>query len=115
MLTRLSVAGYRSVRNLPVAIAPVTVFVGANGSGKTNLYRALRLLAEATAGRLSRALADEGRTMLVVTHEMEFAREVASQAIFLHQGLIEEQGLPREVLVKPRSERLRQFLSGGLK
>ena len=60
MLTRLSVAGYRSVRNLPVAIAPVTVFVGANGSGKTNLYRALRLLAEAAAGRLSRALADEG-------------------------------------------------------
>jgi arginine/ornithine transport system ATP-binding protein len=65
--------------------------------------------------KVMRALADEGRTMLVVTHEMEFAREVASQAIFLHQGLIEEQGLPREVLVKPRSERLRQFLSGGLK
>ena len=65
--------------------------------------------------KVMRALADEGRTMLVVTHEMEFAREVASQAIFLHQGLIEEQGLPRGGLVKPRSERLRQFLSGGLK
>ncbi len=65
--------------------------------------------------KVMRELADEGRTMLVVTHEMEFAREVASQAVFLHQGLVEEQGLPREVLVRPRSERLRQFLSGGLK
>jgi len=65
--------------------------------------------------KVMRELAEEGRTMLVVTHEMEFAREVASQAIFLHQGLIEEQGLPREVLVRPQSERLRQFLSGGLK
>lgn len=60
MLTRLTVAGYRSVRNLPIALAPVTVFVGANGTGKTNLYRALQLLAEAAGGRLSRALADEG-------------------------------------------------------
>jgi arginine/ornithine transport system ATP-binding protein len=65
--------------------------------------------------RVMRGLADEGRTMLVVTHEMEFAREVASHAIFLHQGLIEEQGLPREVLARPTSERLKQFLSGGLK
>ncbi|TDM08208.1 MAG: hypothetical protein C4K60_01540 [Ideonella sp. MAG2] len=65
--------------------------------------------------RVMRELAQEGRTMLVVTHEMEFAREVASHAIFLHQGLIEEQGPPKEVLVRPRSERLAQFLSGGLK
>ena len=65
--------------------------------------------------RVMRELAREGRTMLVVTHEMEFAREVASHAIFLHQGVIEEQGPPKEVLVHPRSERLAQFLSGGLK
>jgi len=65
--------------------------------------------------KVMRGLAAEGRTMLVVTHEMEFAREVANHAIFLHQGLIEEQGVPREVLVKPTSERLKQFLSGGLK
>jgi arginine/ornithine transport system ATP-binding protein len=65
--------------------------------------------------KVMRELAAEGRTMLVVTHEMEFAREVANHAIFLHQGLIEEQGLPREGLVRPASERLRQFLSGGLK
>ena len=42
-------------------------------------------------------------------------REVATQVLFLHQGRVEEQGDPREVLVRPRSERLRQFLAGGLK
>jgi predicted ATPase len=67
MLTHLTVVGYRSVRNLPVAIAPVTVFVGANGSGKTNVYRALRLLAEAAGGRLSRALASEGGLQSVLS------------------------------------------------
>ena len=62
-----------------------------------------------------RELAAEGRTMLVVTHEMGFAREVATEVLFLHQGRVEEQGPPHEVLVQPRSDRLRQFLSGGLK
>jgi len=65
--------------------------------------------------RVMRLLAEEGRTMLVVTHEMGFAREVSSQVIFLHQGCIEEQGDPREVLARPRSERLAQFLKGNLK
>jgi arginine/ornithine transport system ATP-binding protein len=65
--------------------------------------------------RVMRLLAEEGRTMLVVTHEMGFAREVSSQVIFLHKGCIEEQGDPREVLARPRSERLAQFLKGNLK
>jgi len=65
--------------------------------------------------RVMQTLAQEGRTMVVVTHEMGFAREVASQLIFLHKGQIEEQGVPREVLAKPKSERLAQFLSGSLK
>ena len=65
--------------------------------------------------KVMRDLADEGRTMIVVTHEMGFAREVSNSAIFLHRGLIEEQGAPKEVLVNPQSERLRQFLSGSLK
>ncbi len=65
--------------------------------------------------KVMRDLAEEGRTMIVVTHEMAFAREVSNHAIFLHQGLIEEQGNPREVLLNPHSERLRQFLSGSLK
>ena len=65
--------------------------------------------------RVMQTLAQEGRTMVVVTHEMGFAREVANQLIFLHKGQIEEQGLPRAVLANPKSERLAQFLSGSLK
>ncbi len=65
--------------------------------------------------KVMRDLADEGRTMIVVTHEMGFAREVSNSVIFLHKGLIEEQGMPKEILVNPQSERLRQFLSGSLK
>ncbi len=65
--------------------------------------------------RVMRALADEGRTMIVVTHEMGFAREVSSQTIFLHQGRIEEQGPPQKVFNTPESDRFRQFLAGNLK
>ena len=65
--------------------------------------------------KVMQGLAQEGRTMVVVTHEMGFAREVSNQLIFLHQGRVEEQGAPREVLANPRSERLQQFLAGSLK
>src|SRR5246127_389758 len=63
--------------------------------------------------RVMRQLAEEGTTMLVVTHEMSFARDAASQLIFLHQGRIEEQGAPAEVFGNPKSERCRQFLSSS--
>lgn len=56
-------------------------------------------------------LAEEGRTMLVVTHEMGFAREVASRVIFMHQGQIEEDGCPNTVFDHPKSPRFKQFLS----
>lgn len=65
--------------------------------------------------RVMRGLAEEGRTMVVVTHEMGFAQEVANQVVFLHQGRVEESGDPRQVLAHPSSERLQQFLSGSLK
>jgi ABC-type histidine transport system ATPase subunit len=61
--------------------------------------------------RVMRQLAEEGRTMLVVTHEMGFAREVANKVIFLHQGRIEEEGNPKEVFANPKSDRLRGFLT----
>ena len=64
--------------------------------------------------RVMRRLAEEGRTMIIVTHEMGFAREVSSEAIFLHEGKIEEQGTPEEVFDNPKSERCRQFLSSQL-
>jgi ABC-type histidine transport system ATPase subunit len=64
--------------------------------------------------RVMRQLAEEGRTMIVVTHEVGFAREVSSHVVFLHQGRIEEEGRPAEVLGNPKSERLRQFLASNL-
>ncbi len=60
-----------------------------------------------------RRLAEEGTTMLVVTHEMNFARDVSNKALFLHQGKIEEQGKPAELFSKPKSPRLQQFLSSS--
>ncbi len=65
--------------------------------------------------RVMQQLAEEGRTMLVVTHEMGFARNIASHVMFLHQGLVEEQGPPKELFTNPQSQRLQQFLSGSLK
>ena len=65
--------------------------------------------------RVMQNLASEGRTMIVVTHEMAFAKSVSNHVMFLHLGRAEEEGNPKEVLVNPRSERLRQFLSGSLK
>ena len=59
-------------------------------------------------------LAVEGRTMIVVTHETGFAREVSTHSVFLHEGRIEEQGPPKEIFSAPKSERFRQFLSSNL-
>ena len=58
-----------------------------------------------------RDLARDGTTMIVVTHEMAFAREVSDHVMFLHNGLIEEQGPPSDLFERPQSERLRQFLN----
>ncbi|MBY4675354.1 ABC transporter ATP-binding protein [Marinobacterium arenosum] len=63
--------------------------------------------------QVMRELAAEGRTMIVVTHEMAFARDVSSQVLFLHQGRIEEQGAPDQLFNAPRSERLQQFLASS--
>ena len=57
-----------------------------------------------------RELADEGMTMIVVTHEMGFAREVASRVVFMDQGLVVEEGPPAEVLGNPQQERTKRFL-----
>jgi polar amino acid transport system ATP-binding protein len=57
-----------------------------------------------------RDLAKQGMTMIVVTHEIGFAREVADQVLFMDQGVIVEQGPPKQVLDKPREERTKRFL-----
>ncbi|MGI3168093.1 ABC transporter ATP-binding protein [Pseudooceanicola sp. C21-150M6] len=56
-------------------------------------------------------LANEGRTMIIVTHDMRLAADVSDLVVFLHKGLIEEQGAPDQLFGAPKSERLRQFLS----
>lgn len=58
-----------------------------------------------------RTLADTGMTMMVVTHEIGFAREVADRVVFMDQGVIVEQGTPDQVLVSPREARTREFLA----
>lgn len=58
-------------------------------------------------------LAIEGRTMIIVTHDMKMAADVANHVIFLHQGVIEEEGSPDQLFGKPKSTRLRQFLSSS--
>ena len=64
--------------------------------------------------QVMRRLADEGRSMIVATHEMGFARDVSSRVIFLNAGRIEAEGPPSEIFSNPQSERCRQFLSGFL-
>ena len=61
--------------------------------------------------KVIRSLADQETTMIIVTHEMAFARDVSSQVLFMDEGRILEQGTPQEVLENPREERTKQFLS----
>ena len=60
--------------------------------------------------RVIERLAGSGMTMIMVTHEMNFARDVSSETIFMHNGLIEERGHPKDLFDRPQSERLQQFL-----
>jgi ABC-type histidine transport system ATPase subunit len=62
--------------------------------------------------KVIRDLAEEGRTMILVTHEMKFSRGVSSHVIYLHQGVIEEEGPPEQVFGHPKSARCKQFVSG---
>ncbi len=64
---------------------------------------------------IMRNIADEGSTMIVVTHELAFAREVSDQVVFLHKGQIEEMGTPDEFFNNTKSERVKEFLSNNLK
>ncbi|OLL28497.1 histidine/lysine/arginine/ornithine ABC transporter ATP-binding protein [Burkholderia sp. SRS-W-2-2016] len=63
--------------------------------------------------KVMQKLAAEGRTMIVVTHEMNFARNVSSEVIFLHEGKIEEQGKPQDLFSNAANSRLRRFLSAA--
>ena len=64
--------------------------------------------------RVIKDLASEGRTMMIVTHDMKMAHDVSDHVVFLHEGLIEEEGAPDTLFGAPKSERLRQFLSSTM-
>ena len=60
---------------------------------------------------LMKSLAEEGMTMIIVTHEMGFAKEVANRVLFIDEGLILEEGAPEEFFANPQNPRLKEFLS----
>ena len=60
--------------------------------------------------KVIQSLAEEGRTMIMVTHEMKFARDVSTEVIYLHQGKVEERGPPKQVFNNPKSERCKAFV-----
>lgn len=62
-----------------------------------------------------RKLAQDGKTMLIVTHEMGFAREVSNKVIYMHEGVIAEEGTPEEIFDNPKSARLKSFLNSTLR
>ena len=65
--------------------------------------------------KVMRMLADQGNTMLIVTHEMEFAKEVSDRIVFMDKGVIVEEGPPEQVLVNPKHDRTKAFLARTLK
>jgi len=90
MITRLAISGYRSLRDVRLALSPLTVITGANGSGKSSLYRALRLLADVAQGRVVQSLAAEGGLQSTLWAGPEnFSREVKA-------GVHPVQGLARK-------------------
>lgn len=64
--------------------------------------------------KVIKQLAAEGRTMILVTHDMNLARDVSDRVVFLHQGVIEEEGTPKNLFENPQSNRLKQFLSASV-
>ena len=60
---------------------------------------------------LMREIANEGMTMIVVTHEMNFARNVANKVVFMEDGYVVEEGTPEEIFKNPKKERTKQFLN----
>jgi predicted ATPase len=88
MITRLAISGYRSLRELRVTLGPLNVVTGANGSGKSSLYRALKLLADIAQGRIIQSLAAEGglqSTLWAGPEQFSRAMKAGTQPV---QGLV---------------------------
>ena len=92
----------------------VVVIIGPSGSGKSTFLRCMNKLEEITDGevlQVMKQLAADGMTMVIVTHEMGFAREVADRVLFMDGGYIVEEGTPQEVLLNPKEPRTIDFLN----
>ena len=115
-----------ALRGVDLTVQPgeVTVIIGPSGSGKSTFLRCINHLEQISAGRLwvdgelvgevlavMRDLAASGMTMVVVTHEMGFAREVGHHLVFMDDGAVVEEGEPRALFAGPREPRTQAFLS----
>lgn len=108
--------------NLEVAEGEKLVIIGPSGSGKSTTVRCMNFLEEPTSALdpetiqevldvMVRLAHEKNITMVVVTHEMGFARSVADRVVFMADGQIIEEGTPEHFFTNPKSERVRQFLS----
>lgn len=103
--------------DLNIRQGEVVVIIGPSGSGKSTLLRCINKLEEITSGdlivdglKVMQDLAEEGMTMVIVTHEIGFAEKVASRLIFIDKGRIAEDGSPQALIENPPSPRLQEFL-----
>ena len=104
--------------NFSMKKGEIVAIIGPSGSGKSTLLRCINGLAKPTSGEVlnvMKKLADEHTTMIVVTHEMGFAKEVADRVIFMDNGVVVEEGTPEDIFVNPQSERLKAFLGAMLR
>lgn len=108
--------------NLEVAEGEKLVIIGPSGSGKSTTVRCMNFLEEPTSALdpetiqevldvMVRLAHEKNITMVVVTHEMGFARNVADRIVFMADGQIVEEGTPEHFFTNPKNERVRQFLS----
>ena len=107
--------------NLEVAEGEKLVIIGPSGSGKSTTVRCMNFLEETTSALdpetiqevldvMVRLAHEKNITMVVVTHEMGFARQVADRVVFMADGQILEEGTPEHFFTNPKNERVRQFL-----
>ena len=107
--------------NLEVAEGEKLVIIGPSGSGKSTTVRCMNFLEEPTSALdpetiqevldvMVRLAHEKNITMVVVTHEMGFARQVADRVVFMEDGQILEEGTPEHFFTNPKNERVRQFL-----
>jgi predicted ATPase len=105
MITKLAISGYRSLRDIALALGPVNVVTGPNGSGKSSLYRALRLLADVAQGRIIQALAAEGGLDSTLWAGPEALSRAMKHGVHPVQGTVRKGPVSLKLGFSPRAER----------